>query len=584
MAELPLLAPDEILTRIRAAMAAMAARPRTPGLEAYENDRVAFLASAERLGDPQLVEAEGKPVRYATPVYFAGRVGGFIASDPWSGEVLSWPAWAPGPRPLFAYSVDEMDRFVRQKDPRVHEVVPRELRTPTRFSVDPSTVPEAYLLDRYAALPFKNQEERYAWVEEINKSGRMKTTWRPKSGYQEPSYKCLSFASSTVVDWWGLQYGIAPTQSYQNFVNGSQEYGVNPRELEVLYFQRSRRAGRLVYHLAPRLAKVDPITRERIASSSTAFARLICSPDTASHPDPLTRDGKPVYTYRPGMWNMDGPPKTLFTRGKGADAALLREALHRHGIVLAFTQARLMRFIRIGLHGIPIVGYFKRGTETLFIYHESYGNHGPGYVWDDSGGPSYMTISASMLREASVFPHRLWMDVELDRGQLALSVTHSGGGALATPRPMVRAGNGDARIAVPAGEGRHLFEAPADPMPITLSVDRDYFRREDGRPFEAVFAWAGTNPAVMALSRWLLLTRQLEAHGKAFTPPHLVARVAALEAEMVRIAREPGVSLSPLLSLRQVATDRDITLLQSILLPRLIQAGFPLEVARKLMA
>lgn len=583
MAEPALLAPEQILARIREALAALEARPRTPGLESFEGDRLAFLKSAERIGDPQLVRTEGEPVRYATPLFFQGRVGGFVASDPWSGEVLSWPAWAPGPKPLFAYSVDEMERLVRVKDPRVHEVVPRELKTPTRFSVDPSKIPEAYLLDRYAALPFKNQEERYSWVEEVNRSGRMKTTWKHKSGYQEPSFKCLSFASSTVIDWWGLQYGIAPTQSYRNFVNGTQEYGVDPREVEVLYLHRAKRTGRLVYHLAPRLAKVDPITQERIASSSVAFARLICSPDDSKHPDPLTRDGKPEYSYRPGMWHMDGPPKTLFTRGKGADPALLREALDRHGVVLAFTQARFLRVIRIGLHGIPIVGYFKKGKETLFIYHESYGNHGPGYVWDDSGGPSYMTIPANMLREASVFPHRLWMDVELSSGQLVLSVTHSGGGVLETPRPLVKVGQ-EAALAAPAAPGRHTCAAPGQPALVTFTVDRPYFRREDGRPFEQAFAWAGEHPAVMAVARWLFLTRQLDAHAQHYLPPHLAARRDALESELVAQARLPNVPLEALLPLRQVANDRDITLLQSKLLPRLMAKGFPAEVARRLMA
>ena len=577
------LTPAEIKARIEAALAALHARPRTPGLEVYEEDRARFLKSADKLGEPELVLTEGKPVRYATPLLWGDRVGGFVASDPWSGEVLSWPSWAPGPLPLIAYTADELARFVRQDDPRIHEIVPREIRTPTRFAVDPEKLQGAYLIDRYQALPFKNQEERYAWVEEVNRTRRMRTEWRHKGGFQEPSYKCLSFASSTVADWWGLMYGVPPGASYQNFVNGTQEYGVNPRELEVLYYHRARRRGGRYYKLTPRLVKHDPVTRERIASSSTAFARLICSPEEIELDDPLTRDGLPKYKYRPGMWHQDGPPRTLFTKGKGADAALIREALHRHGIVLAFTQARVLRVIRFGLHGIPIVGYYRKGKDTVFIYHESYGNHGPGYVWDDSGGPSYMTIPANFLREASVFPHRLWMDVEPVDGALVLNVTHSGGGHLATPPPAISA-SGAALASVLAGEGRHRFAPPAGPALIAISVDREYFRREDGRPFEAVFPWPGGDPAALALARWLFLARQLEARAAEYRPPHLLVRLSALESELVALARRPDMQLERLLPLRQVVDDRDITLLQTRLLPRLLEAGLPPEIARRVMS
>jgi hypothetical protein len=577
-----LLPPATIRARIEEALHALARRPRTPGLESYEEDRVRFLTSAERVGEPRLVHAEGVPVRYATPLFWGERVGGIVASEPHTGEVLSWPAWAPGPRPLFAYTVEDLERFIAQSDPRVGEVVPQQLRTPTRFSVDPARVEGAYLLERYDALPFKNQEERYAWVEEVNRSGRMRTRWRHKTGYQEPSFKCLSYAASTVVDWWGLMHGVTPSASYQSFVNGSQEYGVNPRELEVLYYHRARRIGGRFYRLAPRLPPtLDPVTRERIAASSVAFARLICSPDEIDLPDPLTRDGRPLYRFRRGMWHMDGPPRTLFAKGKG-DPAAIREALHRHGIVLAFTQARFLRVIRIGLHGIPIVGYFRRGKETLFIYHESYGNHGPGYVWDDGGGPCYMTIPAHMLREASCFPHRLWIDAEPAGEGLAIRITHSGGGALDTPPPMVHHGGG-ARAAT-AVAGGWIAPPPPQTGTITITVDREYFRGEDGKPVSVTMPWGGADAAAVAVARWRRAARQLEPRGPAHHPPHLTARLAALERELVELARRPGFRLETLAPLSRVVSDRDVTLLQGALLPRLLAAGLPPEIARRVMA
>lgn len=568
MAEI--LSPEVIVARIRDALDALERRPRTPGLEAYEEDRVAFLRSADELGEPRLVHAEGVPVRYATALFWQGRIGGIVASDPATGEVLSWPAWGPARRPLFMYSIEEVERFLERRDPRVHEVVPRELKTPTRFSVEPSKIHESWLLERYDALPFKNQEERYAWVEEVNRARRMRTRWRHKAGYQEPSFKCLSYAASTVADWWGLMYGVAPCERYQNFVNGSQEYGVNPRALEVLYYHRARRVlprltrrGRLYRLLPPLPQTLDPVTRERIPACSLAFADLLASPEDLDLPDPLTRDGQPRHAYRAGMWHMDQPPKTLFTKGR-ADPALIREALHRHGIVLAFTQARMLRVIRFGLHGIPIVGYFKRGDETLFVYHESYGNHGPGYVWDDSGGPSYMTIPASMLREASCFPHRLWIDVAVEGDRLAARVTHSGGGEVA------------------AG-GRTRVPLPERPDRVRLSAGRPYFLREDGQPWEATAPWAGAHPAQLAVTRWILLASQLAAHA-AYRPPHVVAALAAIERELVEMGTRPGAPFEALAPFLGIVTDREVTLLQSQLLPRLVEAGLPDAVVRRVMA
>jgi hypothetical protein len=564
-----ILPPDVIVTRIRDALDALERRPRTPGLEAYEEDRLRFLRSADELGEPRLLHTEGVPVRYATALFWGDRIGGIVASDPHSGEVLSWPAWAPGPRPLFMYSIEEVERFLERNDPRVGEVVPRELKTPTRFSVDPARVPGAWLLERYEALPFKNQEERYAWVEEVNKSRRMRTRWRHKGGYQEPSFKCLSYAASTVADWWGLMYGVPPEGRYQNFVNGSQEYGVNPRALEVLYYHRARRLARLtrqgrMYRLAPPLPQtLDPVTRERIPACSRAFAHLLTTPEDLELGDPLARDGLPRYGFRAGMWHMDMPPKTLFSKGQ-ADPAAIREALHRHGIVLGFTQARMLRVIRFGLHGVPIVGYFKQGNETLFIYHESYGNHGPGYVWDDSGGPSYMTIPASMLREASCFPHRLWIDVAVEGGNLAVRATHSGGGAVNV-------------------RGRTLVPVPERPDRVHLTAGRPYFLREDGQAWEASAPWAGTRPGQVALFRWLLLASQLANH-PGHRPAHVEATLAALERELIEVAHRPDEPLEQLSAFQRIVSDREVTLLQSQLLPRLVQAGLSETVVRRVMA
>jgi hypothetical protein len=547
-----------------------------------------------RIGEPRLVSAGGQPVRYLTPLEWGDVVGGFVASDPVSGEVVSWPAWGPGPDgpvPLLALAPAAVDRLLAARDPRVHELVPPELSTAHLFAVDPARLPGAYLIERFDALPFKNQEERHAWVEQTNRERRMRTRWRYRSGFQEPSYKCLSYASSTVADWWGLIHGHPISGHYQNFVNGTQEYGVDPRALEVLYLHRARRRIR-PYRLAPRLPMtLDPVTRERIPSSSMAFAHLLCTPEAIELSDPLTRSGLPGYRYWPGMWHMDGPPRVLFRKGM-SDPAAIREALHRHGIVLAITQARMLRFIRFGLHGIPIVGYFQKDGETLFVYHESYGNHGPGYVWDNSGGPCYMTIPARMLREASSFPHRLWLDVRVAGGDggdggdsLIVIATHSGGGA-ATGTALEARDAGGATIPVRpegAGAGCHRLAVPAEPARIELEARREHFLRADGSGHRAVLPWGGASALPLAISRWLMLCRELEESGADPRPAHVLSAIASTEDELLAIGRRRDLDLGDLSPLARVLVDRELSRLQGTLLPRLAGRGLDPEIVARLV-
>ena len=99
---------------------------------------------------------------------------------------------------------------------------------------------EEYLVSGWELLPFKHQRAYLSWVEYVNDNLNPTNEWSEK-GYDENnervSLKCLSYAASTVLDWFYLQEGI-PLNTYSNFVNNRTENGTNHRELESLYHSK----------------------------------------------------------------------------------------------------------------------------------------------------------------------------------------------------------------------------------------------------------------------------------------------------------------------------------------------------------
>ncbi|MBI4865700.1 MAG: hypothetical protein HY816_01995 [Candidatus Wallbacteria bacterium] len=520
------LAAEEIrLGVVRAIRELTASEPRA--FDPYGEDLRAFLGSFDRVGEPRLFHVRDQPARYIAPLERKGKIGALVPCDPFTGEILAWPGWLPGLEPPFLSTEAELLDLVRTADPRVAEVLPADIDRANRFAVTPAHLERARLIEGWDLLPFKNQEERWSWVEQVRASGRMRTAWRYSAGVQYPAYKCLSYASSTVVDWWGAMHGKPPTGRYQNLVNGLQEYGLNPRELEVLYHHRARRDPVHYSRLPPAEKTLDPVTRERIPTSLRGYARLLTTPVEEELADPLYRNSAPVYSYWPEKYHMDGPFETLFTRNRHDERAIV-EALDRHGIVLGMTQKRLFGVVPVGLHAIPIVGHFERDGSTVFVYHESYGNKAAGYLWDNSGGPGLMSIPSKLLRGAVVFPHRLWLD--LDGGSLV--VRHSEGGRLDCDVAAHR----DGRLLElePDGSGGRRVSWPLAGA-VDIAFSRHHWRAPGGGDFNARVRWPGSvRGAPLAIARWALLTDQLENHRPVYTPQWITEGLSSSTEEVTR--------------------------------------------------
>lgn len=501
----PALDPTAARDALEAAIAAV--RRASPPEEPYLADLAAFLAGFDTVGQPRLFHVEGRPARFLTPLLARGLVGAIVASDPFTGEVLSWPGWLPGPRAPFWETEEELLRLAQTGDPAADEYIPRRLDRANQFSVTPRDLERSRLIDGWDRLPYKNQEERHTWVEEVRAGGRMRTDWRYSPGVQYPAYKCLSYAGSTVVDWWGWRLGHPPRGRYQNLVNGLQEYGLDPRELEVLYHHRAR-LHPVGYPLLPAVDyALDPVTRERIPCSLRSYARLLASPVEQELADPLYRDDAPIYRYWPGKYHIDEPPRVLFASGRQDEQAIV-DALESHGIVFAMTQTRILRVLRAGLHAIAIVGHYERDGQRVFVYHESYGNRAAGYLWDNSGGPGLMSIPVNLLRGAVAFPHRPWLD--LDDG--CLVVRHADGGTLdATADVTVRA-QGRAVQTQAAGPGRLRLPGLGRAL-LQVELRHRHFLARDGGPVRVTVPWPGDGGrgAGESIARWLALGLQARA-------------------------------------------------------------------------
>ncbi len=500
MTSAPVLSSEEARQRVVEAIRGVVEAP--PAAEPWLADLRAFLASFETVGESRLFHVEERPARFLTPLKMGRHVGALVASDPFTGEVLAWPGWMPGLKPAYLLTEEEMLELVARDHPRTHEVIPTRLDRSNRFAVTPADLERATLIEGWDRVPYKNQEERLDWVERVNASGVMRTKWRQSPGMQEPAYKCLSYASSTVADWWGWRLGTPPAGRYQSLVNGLVEYGLDPRELETLYHHRARRNPVRYARLPPAGKGLDPVTRERIPSSLRGYATLLTSPESQELKDPLYRTDPREYSYWPGKYHMDGPPRLLFTGGRQDEAAIL-DALQNHGIVMAMTQTRLFGMVRVGLHAIAIVGWFERRGKIALVYHESYGNKAAGYLWDGSGGPGLMSIETRLLRGAVAFPHHAWFDLEDER---TLSAKHSEGGTLDAAGDLAVTADGR-----PVDWSPHLPSLPACRVDLQLS-HRHFFDRA-GQPVRLTLPWPGPGErgAAFPVLRWLTLTRQLRA-------------------------------------------------------------------------
>ncbi|MBF0406530.1 MAG: hypothetical protein HQM10_04200 [Candidatus Riflebacteria bacterium] len=279
---------------------------------------------------------------------------------------------------------------------------------------------EVYLLPQWDKIPHKCQQETEERVEEVNK---ILSTKKWKFNKILPVMACLSFAGSSACDWWALQYGWE-LGAYRNFYNGKTETGFDPRALEVQYVNRSQQKPR-EYLMLP---ISDPIHRHRFPATIIGFAKLMTSIETETIIDQIFPAKKWEFTQ--GMYPLENNWK-LFERKLGKYDELTLEiikAIHHFGVLYAHIELNSrVRFLP-PMHSVLIIGYGKtKEGKTVFIFHDSYGDHPKTYKRDKYGSPSYRCISSKNLENVVAFPHTPIAEAHFRGYNVCVNFTNKGG-------------------------------------------------------------------------------------------------------------------------------------------------------------
>ncbi len=419
--------------------------------------------------------SEAKPVMVSAPdetervarwlvgLEMGREIGGFFAMDPVDSSIQSPLMFTPDLKPLFRVPKQIWrDAPSVNTIPQLNELLPPITQFTTGIPIDPHA-PGVFIIDGVLDLPKKTQEERREAIEVFNRGLGREAGVRMHHvlGRRTATSKCLAVASSYLADWWIVATG-GTLPPYRNPVGGQQEYGVNPRHLESIYFERARDeagiVGRAVMgfgnltglHMHARgnfkLVGRDRITREPIPYSPRGYARILSETLAGTVPDPLVPEHI-QYEHGDNPFAMDEPPLLMVidrnfmarrTRRKDQrryddedDAYFqiaewsarelstkekeqqLMAALHAWGPLYAQHMQRDRRGnpqsgIRAkGVHACVIVGYKQIDGRLHFIYRETFGNATHHYLEDSFLGPAYRAFPIEFFYQAIAFPHIL---------------------------------------------------------------------------------------------------------------------------------------------------------------------------------
>ncbi|MFA5140265.1 MAG: hypothetical protein WC728_13620 [Elusimicrobiota bacterium] len=378
-----------------------------------------------------------------------------------------------------------------------------------RFALDVGAIPPgmARTIPGYDRLFHKNQEETATWVERVNAliraGGGKVPEWTYDGRPNEPPFTCLSDAAGTVNDWWALQLG-RELPVYTSANNGALEQGLDPRLLELKYFERAK-TGDPDYFLLPGFIEKDPVRNISSPQQPRGFAELLLEDESYEVSDPVT--GR-KYSWDPGMSAMEGQYVQLFTnsllRPRTPDkyAKVLAEAVEKWGI--AYVQLEHTQHPRLsGAHTVAVVGYFCMedsgqavdcgtlktdkdwGAKAYFMAHDSFGDFPASKPRDASGGSAYRAVRIGSIDQAIVFPHSLTVAVEPapdEPGAWVIQVTNKGGRPVQvldiTGSPQVSRGpDGSYRVKGAPGEAvrvdvaaKHYFEADGKARSFALKL------------------------------------------------------------------------------------------------------------------
>jgi outer membrane protein assembly factor BamB len=257
-----------------------------------------------------------------------------------------------------------------------------------------------FLIDDWEKLPFKDQRANLTWANYVNAYLNPTVSWQINAYSdginQKIAEKCLSYAASTINDWFHLKEGSLIKDSYSNYLNNHTESGTNPRELESIYYAKP--------NFLPKYITVplfdDTVTNEEIAYSTEGYADILTNPPSNSYSfnDPqISSINYRAYSneYLPGYVYKEIP-----TNGPNAETHL-KQALERYGI--AYIHANIPYInLPIPVHALTLIGYNDTPSGTDFWYHDSYNGA------DFSDYSRYGTIRINEINKVWIFYDPQW--------------------------------------------------------------------------------------------------------------------------------------------------------------------------------
>lgn len=437
----------------------------------YHADLKNFLSRLGPALDPRPVLVDGRLAKHVVMCRLSDNAAGTstigaAAGAPFQfaadGTLISLPEWESGFRPGYVVPLDKwMAAKTVNEIPALAELVPSKLQYSAGPPVEPGVMKDAYFVrGAVGRLPFKNQEEKEEWIARNDLRGEDGKPLKAHSGRRTGSSKCLSYAASTVADYWALMAGSPSLPSYSNYLSGVVEYGHDPRMVENIYHvYRRQKPSR--YWYAP--VGKDRVTGEKMPWSIKAFVELLYNARNMDFSDRFRPSEK--WSLGPDGFHMDLPPVRMF---KGVDfdkAKDLKEGLEKFGILYAQHTNRLFNdkipVVLMGVHAVAIVGYFTHEGKDYFVYQESFGPKHGMYFEDSIGGPRYRAMTAQFFYQAWGFPHTLRSDVKSSPAGLVFVTRSHEGRPIPVDSVTAASRAGKVVSATLSPDGSYFLPAPA---------------------------------------------------------------------------------------------------------------------------
>ena len=386
----------------------------------FNKDLQAVLKRYPEAGQPKVFKFNGRPVKILVPLNLdSKRVGGFFQLSADGRQILSYLIWNKDLQPVF---VVDRDKWEKTEDagllPELVELMPLKDGYSAGTPIEKSDLTDLFLIDYLDMLPGKTQEELAAYTSTAGLSSHL--------GRRTGSSKCLAYSASLASDWWNIAQGNK-LGSYDSFVNGAREYGMNPRLVESLYFQFPK----CPYSFVKETGK-DRVTGEKVPYSPKHYAWILSSVQLPARTgDPLRRGTD--YDLPKNGFGMDLPYDNSFNKSNGR-LEKVRADLERYGIMYAQHTSRLfsdkVSLTLQGVHSVNIVGTAKLKGEPVAIYYETFGKNRRDYIEDSFYGPSLRAFPLKFFYQGINFPHRLIPEISVRNNNANISFKTAEGRAI----------------------------------------------------------------------------------------------------------------------------------------------------------